>query len=130
MSKSFNKEEYCSIDFREYNELRQKAEEKYPTNIVKQIQYAEEIMPGQLYMFYLTDIFQRATIACAYPSETINGKEKVELSTGAIETLLRAMYFMIEHMHDGLPEHNYNYIKSKSSTFFRQLFEQVEHYIK
>jgi hypothetical protein len=130
MSKSFEIEAYCSIDSIEYNKLKEKVKDEYPNDKRKRIEYAKSIMPGQVYIFYLADIFQRATIECAYPTGVNNGKQDVIVSTDAVETLLRAMFFMIEHMHDGLPEHNYNYIISKSSTFFDQLFKQVEEYVE
>lgn len=38
--------------------------------------------------------------------------------TEDVENLLRSIYFMIECMHDGLTEHNYDYIKSKRDLFF------------
>ena len=32
---------------------------------------------------------------------------------------------MTEHMHDGFPEHIYDYIKKNCSTFFTQLHKQL-----
>lgn len=125
MPKSFDNEAYCSVDFIEFNELKKIVEERYPYDKKNQIKYAKEIMSGQLYIFYLAEILQRITIDCAYGLEDRNRKETVQFSTEAVETLLRAMLFMINHMHDGLPKHNYDYIISKSSTFLNELFEQV-----
>ena len=34
--------------------------------------------------------------------------------------------FATTYMQEGLPEHVYNYIKTKSNTFFRELIEQYE----
>ncbi|MEG2984122.1 MAG: hypothetical protein RR835_05440 [Peptostreptococcaceae bacterium] len=130
MPKSFESETYNSIDRREYNEYLERVKCLYPHNTKRRYEYAKKIMPGQIYLYYLVDELQEATMASAYSYGDYKKIDTVTFSTSAIETLLRAMYFMIDHMNDGLPEHNYGYIKTKSSTFFDELREAIEENIK
>ena len=130
MPKSLNSEAYNSIDIREYNEYVDRVKCLYPDNTKRRYEYAKKIMPGQIYLYYLVDELQEATMASAYPYGEYKRIDTITFSTDAVETLLRAMYFMIEHIHDGLPEHNYGYMKTKSSTFFNELREAVEENIK
>ena len=43
--------------------------------------------------------------------------EEYSLSLGAVDGMLRAFLFTSKYMQDRLPEHAYNYIKSKSISF-------------
>lgn len=126
MTKSLNSENYNSIDYKEYHEYIDRVKSLYPDNAKRRFEYAKKIMPGQLYMLYLVEELQVTTMRSAYVYKENKRINNITFSTEAIETLLRAMGFMIDHMHDGLPEHNYKYIKTKSSTFFNELIEAVE----
>lgn len=126
MPKCFDNETYCSIDRKQYYEYVQKVKTSYPNNTEMRYEYAKKIMPGQLFLYYIVDELQEATMGSAYNYGKYKSIPEITFSTGAVENLLRAMYFMIDHLHDGLPEHNYGYIKSKSSTFFNQLQNAIE----
>mgnify|MGYP004704083421 CR=1 FL=1 len=126
MPKEFNVETYCSIDRMESYEYEKKIESKYPGDTKKQLEYAEKIMPGQLYINYLINTLWNPTSKSAYPYNDGVRVDTLTFRTKDIENLLRSMGFMIERMHDGLPEHNYYYIKSKSDSFFKSLYEQVK----
>jgi hypothetical protein len=126
MSKCLNRETYSSIERRVYLEYVDKVKSLYPRDINKRFEYAKEIMPGQIYMNYVIDELQDATMAAAYGYGDAKKINNITFTSEQVETLLRAMGFMIERMHDGLPEHNYDYIKTKSSSFFRILREQVK----
>lgn len=125
MRKSLETDTYNSIDPIEYHDYRNRVHEKFPKVCIDRMDYAKKIMPGQIYMQYIINELQDATMASAY-SYGNKRIDKITFSTDDIETLLRAMGFMCSLMHNGLPEHNYNYIKSKSDSFFRELFYNVE----
>lgn len=126
MPKCFDNETYCSIDRREYSEYVKQVKSLYPDNTEMRYEYAKKIMPGQLFLYYIVDELQEATIGSAYTYGQYKSVPEITFSTGAVETLLRAIYFMIDHLHDGLPEHNYGYMISKSSTFFKELQNAIE----
>lgn len=126
MPKCYDNETYCSIDRREYYEYVKKVENLHPNNAKMRYEYSKEIMPGQLFLYYIVDELQKASMGSAYAYSNYNSISKVTFSTGAIETLLRAIYFMLDHLHDGLPEHNYKYMISNSSTFFNELQNAIE----
>lgn len=126
MPKEFSAETYCSIDRMESYEYEKKIEAKYPGNAKKQLEYAEEIMPGQLYINYLINTLWNPTSRSAYAYNDGVRVDNLTFKTQDVENLLRSMGAMIERMHDGLPEHNYDYIKSKSDSFFKSLYEQVK----
>lgn len=130
MPKDFNTETYASIDLREYHEYVDRARSLYPDNPKRRFEYAEKIMPGQIYLFYIINELQEATMGSAYGYGNHKRVDEVTFSTGDIETLFRAIGFMIERMHDGLPEGNYDYIKGKSRSFFRVLTNAVEDNIR
>lgn len=126
MTKCLENETYSSIDKKEYAEYVKKVKSLYPNNAKMRYEYAERIMPGQLFLYYIVDELQEATMGSAYTYGKYKSIPEITFSTGAVENLLRAIYFMIDHLHDGLPKHNYGYIISKSSTFFNQLQNAIE----
>ena len=52
--------------------------------------------------------------------------EEYTFSKSAVDGLLRSCLFATTQMIEGLPEHAYNYIESKSNEFFGELIEQYE----
>ncbi len=54
----------------------------------------------------------------------VNGE--YTFSKSAVDGLLRSYLFATTYMIEGLPEHAYNYIETKSNKFFRELMEQYE----
>ncbi|WP_286315370.1 hypothetical protein [Romboutsia ilealis] len=83
-------------------------------------------MPGQLYINYLINTLWNPTSRSAYAYNDGVRVDNLTFKTEDVENLLRSMGAMIERMHDGLPESNYDYIKSKSDSFFKSLYEQVK----
>lgn len=126
MPKEFNTETYCSIDRLESYQYEKQIEAKYEDNIKKQLEYAKEIMPGQLYLKYLVDTVWKPTCRSAYGYNDGKYIKTVTFKTEDVENLLRTIGFMIERMHDGLPEANYDYIKIKSESFYKSLYDQVK----
>lgn len=126
MLRDLNADTYCSIDRVESYEYEKQIESKYPNDVKKQLEYAKEIMPGQLYLNYLVNTVWKPTCRSAYGYNDGKYIETLTFRTEDIENLLRSIGFMIERMHDGLPEHNYDYIKTKSDSFYMSLYKQVK----
>ena len=125
MKKYISDENCCPIDPKEYHDYRNRVHNKYPVACKERFEYAEKIMTGKMYMYYVITELQDATMITLYPSSKVK-MNKIVFSTEDIEMFLRAMAFMFEHSNDNLPEHNYDYMKEKSEGFFNQLFDKVK----
>jgi|GEM_PF-4545116 hypothetical protein len=127
MPKSFDKKE-CSIDSSQYDNFVAKINEKYPNDKSKSLRYAQEIMPGQFFIYYLCERLQTDTMDCIFPLNGKPAKEEMIFTTEAIEMLLIAISYMSKHMQMDLPEKTYHSILLKGNLFFNQLMKQVEDY--
>ena len=125
MEQYLNKVENLPIDPKEYHKYRDEVHEKYPNACIERFNYAEKIMTGKIYMYYVLSELQDATMITLYPDSKVK-MDKVTFSTEDIEMFLRAIAFMFEHSNDNLPEHNYNYMKEKSRGFITHLFNKVK----
>lgn len=125
MEKYFDETKISPIDTKEYHKYRDSVHNKYPVPCIERFEYAEEIMPGKMYMYYVMSELQDATMITLYPDSKVK-MDKIMFTTEDIEMFLRAMIFMFEHSNDTLPEHNYEYMKEKSRGFITNLFNKVK----
>lgn len=131
MPKSLNVDSYNSIDNSKLYEYTELVRSKFPNDATKRQELAKNIMPKQLYLYYLVNELQMVTSMSAYCGYNgYNEISEISITTGALENLLRAMSYMLSLIYDEIPEQRYNYIESKSSTFFRELNKAVEKNMK
>ena len=117
-------EEFCNchtIDHRDLYEIEKELEIKNISDLLGKINYVKENYGGQMQMHYvlkeLNDVLLRNY-------REVN--DEYTFSKSAIDGLLRSYLFATTYMIEGLPEHAYDYIKTKSNMFFRELMEQYE----
>ncbi len=117
-------EEFCNchtIDHRDLYEIEKELEIKNISDLLGKINYVKENYGGQMQMHYvlkeLNDVILRNY-------REVN--DEYTFSKSAVDGLLRSYLFATTYMIEGLPEHAYNYIETKSNKFFRELMEQYE----
>ena len=124
MPNYMSNEEFCNchtIDHRDLYEIEKELEIKNISDLLGKINYVKENYGGQMQMHYvlkeLNDVILRNY-------REVN--DEYTFSKSAVDGLLRSYLFATTYMIEGLPEHAYNYIETKSNTFFRELIEQYE----
>lgn len=126
MSKLFDKGNRGSLDSSQYDSFVARINEKYPDDNRNGLKYAQEIMPGQFFIYYLCERLQIDTMDCIFPLNGKPAKEEMIFTTEAVEMLLIVISSMSKHMQMDLPEKMYDAILLKSNLFFNQLMKQVE----
>lgn len=112
----------CSIiNDREIYDIRAILESKEITYLNERIDYVKENYSGRIFLSFMLRELDDKILKNYH-----DVPEKYSLSIGAIDGILRAFLFASEYMQDRLPEHAYNYIKSKSSTFVYELEQQLK----
>lgn len=124
MKKYMSNEEFSSchtIDYRDFNEINEELERKNIHDLSSKIEYVKENYDGQRYMYF---VLRELNDVILTNYHEVN--EEYRFSKDAIDRILRAFSFATMYMQDGLPEHAYDYIKSKSSVFFHELLHQYK----
>lgn len=124
MSKYMSDEEFRSsniINYREIYDIRDILESKCITNLSERIDYVKENYSGHIFITFMLKELDDKLLMNYHELP-----EEYSLSLGAVDGILRAFLFASEYMQDRLPEHAYNYIKSKSSTFVYELEQQLK----
>lgn len=124
MSKYMSDEEFRSsniINYREIYDIRDILESKGITNLSERIDYVKENYSGHIFITFMLKELDDKLLMNYHELP-----EEYSLSLGAVDGILRAFLFASEYMQDRLPEHAYNYIKSKSSTFVYELEQQLK----
>lgn len=124
MSKYMSDEEFSSsniISDREIYDINDVLDKKGIINLSKRINYVKENYSGKTYLYFMLKELDDKLLMNYH-----DVPEEYSLSLGAVDGILRAFLFASEYMQDRLPEHAYNYIKSKSSTFVDELKQQLK----
>lgn len=104
----------------EYNYISEELDCKGIKDIYRRIQYVKENYSGQEYLFFVLRELDDKIIFNFH-----NVPEKYEFTISQVDGLLRSYLFATEYLQAKLPEHMYDYIKSKSETFFSSLEKQL-----
>ena len=125
MSKYMSDEEFSRsniISNKEIHNISDILDEQGIKNLYERIEYVKKNYDGKIYLYYMLKELDEK-ISMNYN----DAPEEYSLSVESIDGILRAFLFASEYMQDRLPEHAYNYIKSKSSTFIYELEQQLKH---
>ncbi|EHK2347763.1 hypothetical protein LI058_05215 [Clostridium perfringens] len=108
------------INDREIYYIDETLKQKGITDLSRRIDYVKENYNGSIFLwFMLKELDDKILMNYqVIPEEYL-------LSKDAIDGILRAFLFASNYMQKGIPEHAYNYIKSKSSTFVYELEKQL-----
>ena len=124
MPNYMSNEEFCNchtINHRDLHEIEKELEIKNISDLLGKINYVKENYDGQMQMHY---VLKELNDVILMNYHEVN--DEYTFSKSAVDGLLRSYLFATTYMIEGLPEHVYNYIKTKSNTFFRELIEQYE----
>lgn len=105
---------------KEYNYISEELDCKGIKDINARIQYVKENHSSQEYLFFVLRELDDKIIFNYH-----DVPEKYEFTIDQVDGLLRSYLFATEYLQAKLPEHFYNYIKSKSGTFFSSLEKQL-----
>lgn len=127
MNKYMSDEEFrkCnSVDRRKISNIYEELDNKGINDISERIDYVKKNYEGQIYLNFMLEELDNKILMNYHTVP-----EEYSFSLGAVDGLLRSYLFASEYMQEGLPEHAYDYIKSKSGTFVNELENQLK-YIK
>ncbi len=117
-------EEFCNchtIDNRDLYEIEKELESNNISDLLGKMKHVEENYGGQMQLHYILRGLNDVILMNYHEAN-----EEYTFSKSAVDGLLRSYLFATTYMQGGLPEHAYDYIKTKSNTFFRELMEQYE----
>lgn len=116
-------EEFCkcsTVGYREFDYISKELDNKGIKDISKRIQYVKKNYGGQEYLFFVLKELDDKILLNYH-----DVPEKYEFTLEQVDGILRSYLFATEHLQARLPEHMYDYIKSKSGTFFTSLENQL-----
>lgn len=107
---------------KEISDINDILDEKGIENLDERIDYVKKNYGGKIYLYFMLQELDDKLLMNYH-----DVPEEYSLSLGAVDGMLRAFLFTSKYMQDRLPEHAYNYIKSKSSSFIYELEQQLKH---
>lgn len=125
MSKYMSDEEFSRSSIiinKEISDINDILDEKGIENLDERIDYVKKNYGGKIYLYFMLQELDDKLLMNYH-----DVPEEYSLSLGAVDGMLRAFLFTSKYMQDRLPEHAYNYIKSKSSSFIYELEQQLKH---